>query len=287
MVRRALPLVILLAAMFCGGCAYTVNEEDLFYPRQVSLEYWLGQKPVAGVMIRPVQLPSDGPVLRGWLFTPPDVRRQMVHFYGNGEIAAAEQVVRRTAYLARQLQCEILVMDYRGYGFTAGKPTFDTLQGDAIRAYDYMAQRASGRGVLVYGLSIGTVVAVHVAAERPAAGLILQAPPTAAAEVIPGFREKIPIPLRWVMRVKPSRELLGRHPQPVETIARITCPLLVIHGGLDEIIPIRFGRRMHDAAGSESKAFLEVPQAGHNNLGLSDAESITVLREFVDALERR
>ena len=286
MIRRALPAVILLAALFCGGCAYTVNEEDLFYPRRVSLEHWLDRKPAGGVMIRPVQFPSDGPALRGWLFTPPDVRRHMVHFYGNGEIAAATQVVGRMIYLACELQCEILVMDYRGYGFTAGKPSFDALQRDALRGYDFMAQRASGRGALVYGLSIGAVASVHVAAQRRAAGLILQAPPTAAAEIIPGFREMIPIPVRWFLRVRPSRELLDLRPQPVETIARVTCPLLVIHGAEDRIIPIRFGRRMYEAAGSKSKRFVEAPRAGHNNLRLGDAEIISALKQFVNSTSR-
>jgi len=283
MARRALPVVTLLAATFCGGCAYTIDEEDLFYPRRVPLEFWLARKPAGGVMIRPVQFPSDGPVLRGWLFTPPDVRRHMVHFYGNGELAAATHVVRRAIHLARALQCEILVMDYRGYGFTAGTPSFDTLQRDALRGYDFMAQRASGRGVLVYGLSIGTVASVHVAAQRRPAGLILQAPPTAAAEIIPGLRELIPIPVRWFLRVVPSQKLLDLRPQPVETLARVTCPLLVIHGSEDRIVPIRFGRRMLEAAGSKSKRFVEVPQAGHNNLSLSDAEVIGALKQFVNS----
>lgn len=282
---RSLVRLILLGGALCGGCRYTVEEHDLFYPRRVSLEHWSNQKPTDGVRIRPIER-TDGPTLRGWLFTPPQVSRYMVHFYGNGEFAAAAPVARRLIYLARRLQCEILVMDYRGYGFTPGRPTFDNIQSDGLWAYEYMVARAGGRGVLVYGLSIGTVPAVHVAAERRAAGLILQAPPTAAAEIVPGFGQLIPIPLRWFIRVRPSQELIDLHPQPVETIRRVRCPLLVIHGLDDKIVPPRFGRRMWAQAGSKSKRWLEVPGAGHNDLSLTDERTIRALEEFATSCDR-
>ncbi len=126
-------LVLLWPLLLCGGCPYTVEEHDLFYPRRVSTKYWRNQRPVDGVQIKPVEIHADGAALRGWLFTPPRVRRHMVHFYGTGEVAAADSVVMRLVYLARQLECEILVMDYRGYGFTAGSPTFENIQADAAR----------------------------------------------------------------------------------------------------------------------------------------------------------
>lgn len=280
MTRCMLSGLILLPAALCAACSYTVEEHDLFYPRQVALKYWSHQRPEEGVQIRPVELNGEGPTLRGWLFTPPQVRRYMVHFYGNGEFVAADPVAARLVYLARLLQCEILVMDYRGYGFTPGRPTFENIQADALRAYDFMVGRAGGRGVLVYGLSIGTVPAIYTAVQRRAAGLILQAPPTAAADVIPGFRELIPIPVRWVIHVKPSQALIDRHPQPVEMIRRVTCPLLVIHGRDDKIIPIRFGRRVYAEAGSASKRLIEVPGARHDNLSLADERTTRALKQF-------
>ena len=275
--------VILLVAAACGGCRYTVDEADLFYPRRISLEHWRRDRTVDGVRITSVEIPTDASPLRGWLFTPPDVRRHMVHFYGNGELVAATSVARRLIYLARRLQCEILVMDYRGYGFTDGIPTFDTIRADGLRAYDYMIQRAGERDLLVYGLSIGTMPAVGVAAARRPAGLILQAPPTAAAEIIPGFGQLISIPWRWFIRVRPSERLVDLHPQPVEEIAGVTCPLLVIHGRQDKIVPIRFGRRMLDQAASTSKRFVEVPHAGHNDLSLTDDRTTRALERFVSS----
>ena len=283
---RAVLLLLLWPLVLCGGCAYTVEEHDLFFPRRVSTKYWRNQRPVDGVQIKPVEIHADGAALRGWLFTPPRVRRYMVHFYGTGEVAAADSVVVRLVYLARQLECEILVMDYRGYGFTAGSPTFKNIRADALRAHDFIAKRSSGRGVLVYGLSIGTVAAVHAAAQRRATGLILQAPPTSATEIIPVFRQMIPIPVRWFIRVKPSRRLVDLHPQPLELIARVTCPLLVVHGVADTIVPVRFGREMVAAAGSRSKRLLEVPGAGHDNLSLADRRTIRALKQFATSCDR-
>ena len=287
MTSRAVSAALLGAlAMTCGGCIYTVEEHDLFYPRRVSLKHWQRQQPEQDVRIRPIEIRGDVAVLRGWLFTPPKVRRYMVHFYGNGELVAAESVAVRLVYLAEQLDCEILVMDYRGYGFTAGRPTFNNIQADALRVHDFMAKRAEGRGVLVYGLSIGSIPAVRIAAERRATGLVLQAPPTSAAEIIPAFRQMIPAPIRWLVRVRASQELVDRHPQPVELIARVTCPVLVIHGLDDRIIGPEFGRRMYAEAGAASKRMLEVPGAGHDNLSLADEETIRTLKQFVRSCDR-
>ena len=287
MTSRAVSAALLGAlAITCGGCVYTVEEHDLFYPRRVPLKHWRDQHPKQNVQIRHVAIRTEGALLRGWLFTPPKVRRSMVHFYGNGELVAAKSVAVRLVYLADQLDCEILVMDYRGYGFTAGSPTFENIQADALRTYDFMKERAGGRGVLVFGLSIGTIPAVRVAAERKTAGLILQAPPTSAAEIIPGFARMIPTPIRWFVRVRASRELVKRRPQPVELIRRVTCPVLVIHGLDDRIIPPRFGHRMYTEAGGKRKRLVEVPDAGHNNLSLADEKTISVLKQFVRSCDR-
>ena len=84
----------------------------------------------------------------------------------------------------------------------------------------------------------------------------------------------------------PSQDLIDLRPQPVETMARVTCPLLVIHGKQDRIIPIRFGRQMLVAAGSKSRRFVEVPGAGRNNLSLSDDAVIGALKQFVGSADR-
>lgn len=272
--------------LFFCGCTRVVREKDLFFPRRVSTQLWAVPPQTPTVQISPVSLPiNHALILRGWLFSPSPSQRQplrtMVYFYGNGETVAAS--AGRLVRMADALHCEILAVDYRGYGFSDGVPSFDALMTDALRVFDLMASRAraSGLGVLIYGRSIGATVAVALAASRPASGMILEAPPTSAADVVPCFRNALPIPLRWLLRFRPSAQLQERSPQPVETIAGVSCPLLVIHGSDDRIIPIRFGRRMLAAAGSETKYFVEVPSRGHNNLDPTAGAVLDSLRAFV------
>ena len=271
----------------CAGCRIVVREADLFIPKPVALKYWQAPTAVAGVRIRTVELDAGGCTLRGWIFAPPIARRAMVYFCGNGE--GAYQSSRRLGRLAERLDCEILLLDYRGFGFSEGQPSFDALLADGLRAWDLLVGPGGkpSRPTLVYGRSLGTIVALHVALRRGAAGLILEAPPTSAAEVVPGFRCLLPAPLRWLVWVRPDEALRNRRPQPVEAIAGLACPLLVIHGVADRIIPIRFGRRMHDAAGSKHKMLLPVARADHYDLDPTSAPVPAALDRFVRDCERR
>jgi pimeloyl-ACP methyl ester carboxylesterase len=283
----ALPAAAFCAVLaFCGGCRVVVREADLFIPKPVDVKHWQAPPAMGGVRIQPVEMDADGCALRGWIFAPPVARRAMVYFCGNGE--GAFQSAPRLGRLAERLDCEILLLDYRGFGFSEGQPSFDALLADGLRAWDLLARRSRTprRATLLYGRSLGAIVALHVALRRDAAGLILEAPPTSAAEVVPGFRCILPAPVRWLVRLRPDEALRSRRPQPVEAIADLTCPLLVIHGADDRVIPPRFGRRMHDVAGSRHKMLLTVARANHYRLDPTSAPAVGALRRFVQNCER-
>ena len=280
---RDLLLTVLLATatvILQAGCVRTIREEDLFLPRRIPLTHWARPPVDPDVRIIPLELSPGRPTIRGWAFSPRIVGRMMVYFYGNGETVAASE--RRLTGLASALRCEIVAFDYRGYGFSEGRPSFDAVLADGLSVYDCAANEAeeSGLPLFVYGRSIGATIAVHVADSRRPSGMILEAPPTSAADVIPEFQKLLPVPLRWLIRMRPDDALAKRRPQPVQTIANLTVPLMIIHGGRDRIIPIRFGRRMYEEAGSEQKRFLEIPDAGHNDLNVLAPAVIRALRKF-------
>lgn len=278
---------LIWASHFCGACTRTVTERDLFFPRRIPLEYWRRPPTVDGLSISATAITCQGAIARGWVFSPSRIRRHMVYFYGNGETVAASTT--RLVSLARLLDCRIVAIDYPGYGFSEGAPTFETIMAVADGAYELAAGGAGpGEDVFVYGRSIGTGPAVHVAARADIAGLILEAPPTSAAEIIPGFAKMLPPPLRWFIRMRADEALENRSPQPVEEIRLVKAPLLIIHGRRDKVIPIRFGRRMYEQAGSppEQKHFIELPLAGHNNLDPTGETVLPPLRRFVESRGR-
>lgn len=198
-----------------------------------------------------------------------------VYFGGNGEDLYA------AAFAAGELAdygLETIAHEHPGYGASPGTPSVGSLLAAAERTADAASRRARELGVplVVVGSSLGTFCAVHVAARGGAAGpvvdrLVLRAPPTtlaAAAKARFGF---LPV------------DLLLRHRFDNATPApRVTCPVLVLHGDRDGIVPQALGREL--TALLPHGRFVGVPGAGHNNLHLSVQGPIAnELRAFVSA----
>ncbi len=266
--RAALLGVLLLVP----GCRYTITERQLFHP---------GRYPVLSdsVARRNLELSAaDGTVLRGWLLTVPGSRRALLYFYGNGEsVLESAPLLHRLAVL---YAADVLAVDYRGYGFSDGTPELAKIAADAPLLFDRLA--AEGKPVVVFGRSLGAVFALRVAAERPAAAVVLQAPPTTLAGVVAGWECNIPWYLRPFVFLRPEARLRDLHPQPVEDAARVAEPLLVIHGAVDRTVPAALGREIHDRAGSASKRLCIVEGAGHNDLDVLRGPAAVCLGRFLD-----
>jgi fermentation-respiration switch protein FrsA (DUF1100 family) len=200
---------------------------------------------------------DDGLTLRGW-FMPAGAspaRATVVVFNGNGGNRALRAPL--AAGLSRR-GLATLLFDYRGYGDSEGTPSEDGLARDARAARAYVASRpdvASNR-LVYFGESLGTSVAVRLATEEPPAALILRSPFTSLADV--GAHHYPILPVRWLLRDRYAS---------IDRIAQIRCPLLVIAGDQDAIVPIAFSQRLFDAA-PEPKQMIRIDGANHNDLEL-------------------
>jgi fermentation-respiration switch protein FrsA (DUF1100 family) len=140
---------------------------------------------------------------------------------------------------------------------------------DSAAAYAFTTGRYSADRIVVWGFSLGSGVAVALAAEQPVAKLILEAAYTSIADVAASV---FPIfPIRLVMRDAFHSDA---------RIARVKAPLLIMHGAQDATIPIAFGERLFALAG-EPKQFVRFPEGGHNDLDSYGA--IETARQFIDA----
>src|SRR6202011_4801805 len=139
---------------------------------------------------------------------------------------------------------------------------------EAAGAYGFTAARYSADRIVVWGFSLGTGVAVALAAERPVGKLILEAPYTSIADVA---ASAFPIfPVRLVIRDPFHSD---------QRIARVKAPLLVLHGERDPTIPVAFGERLF-ALAHEPKQFVRFPDGGHNDLDAYGA--IDAARQFIN-----
>jgi hypothetical protein len=190
---------------------------------------------------------EDGTKIHGWWFRAQGSRLVTLYLHGNaGDIGIRANHIHEIVAAGSDL----LIIDYRGYGRSQGRPSERGLAMDADAGYAYVA--AQGKPIVIHGESIGSAVAVELATRRPAAGLVLEAPFTSlraeAAHAIPIIG---PL-LVWGFDSK-SR------------IARVHAPLLVIHGDHDQVVPYRLGRELYEAAPGP-KAFWTVEGAGHNDI---------------------
>jgi fermentation-respiration switch protein FrsA (DUF1100 family) len=145
-------------------------------------------------------------------------------------------------------------VDYRGYGGSTGQPTERGLMIDAETAYAFAAARYPAARIAVWGESLGTGVAVALAAERPVGRLVLEAPFTSTADIAALHYPYVPV--HWLMKDQFRSD---------EKIGAVKAPLLVLHGGRDPIVPIRFGERLFELA-HEPKRFVRFPDGEHENL---------------------
>jgi fermentation-respiration switch protein FrsA (DUF1100 family) len=191
----------------------------------------------------------------------------VLYFHGNGDFLAGffgrfhDLIADGTGVVA---------LSYRGYAGSSGHPSERGLLSDAAAAYAFTMARYDAARIVAWGFSLGTGVAVALAADRPVGRLILEAPYTSTADVA--------APLFWFM---PVRLVMRDQFHSDERIARVTVPLLIMHGERDPAIPIRFGERLF-ALANEPKQFVRFPEGGHENL--QNFGAIDTARHFINAV---
>ena len=169
----------------------------------------------------------------------------VIYFGGNAEEVSwmVDEAAARTPGVGW------LLVDYRGYGSSGGAPSEKALVADALRWHDKFAASKT----YVFGRSLGSGVAVQLAAQRPLAGVILVAPFDSLVEV--GKRHYPFLPVGW---------LLKHRFDSVALAPKINAPLLCVVAMDDEIIPMEHAKRLHDAWGGP-KRWVALAGAGHNS----------------------
>ena len=199
---------------------------------------------------------ADGEHLHGWYVPASEARGTLLFFHGN-----AGNISHRLESIAifNALGLDVLIVDYRGYGQSTGKPSEQGTYRDAQATWDYLVDErglAPGR-IVVFGRSLGGAVGAWLAARLPEeaapAAVIIESSFTSGADMA-----------RRLYPIYPAG-LLTRLKYPVvDYAARLRSAVLVVHSRDDEIIPFAMGRAIHDAA-PEPKSFLEL--RGDHNAG--------------------
>lgn len=201
----------------------------------------------------------------------PNPRADFTLLFSHGNAEDLGHLLPLLAQL-RQAGFAVLAYDYRGYGLSTGggAPTTPGAYRDEAAVYRYatMDLRIPPSRLIVHGRSVGTGPAIALASREPVAGLVVESGFVSAYRVLTG----------WPLLPFDKFPNLRR-------IRQLRCPLLVIHGQDDAIIPVWHGQRLFAAAPAPKWAYW-VDQAGHNDLSdVAGERYLQALQDFARQLE--
>lgn len=195
----------------------------------------------------------DGKAVHGLEFSHPKAARTIVHFHGNAETADANANLGREM---RRRGFAMVLVEYRGYGRSRAdaKPSEQGLYEDAEAVLDELATRGVGaERIVLWGQSLGTGVAAEMALRGRGSRLILVAPFTSTTAMAGRVVPFLPASLVMVDRF-----------DTLSKASQIHFPTLVVHGEIDDVIPVSHGELL--SRSFPSATFLKVPEGRHDNL---------------------
>jgi pimeloyl-ACP methyl ester carboxylesterase len=196
--------------------------------------------------------------LRGYLYDGMDPKAPTILFFNgeNGLINQSDSLYRSLAALGPT----VIVYDYRGIGFSTGKPDVAQFREDGLDLYDKIVRSIRpNHPVIVYGFSLGTAIASYISSQRPVAALVLAAPMASATDEFPIYARLLG---NGYANATPSSEAIKVLDEP-SLVAQSQSPLLVIHSSTDFLVPVAQGQKVFAASTAPAKQFVLIPAAAH------------------------
>ncbi|MBI4894035.1 MAG: alpha/beta hydrolase [Acidobacteria bacterium] len=229
-----------------GLLAWMANR-SAYFPMKYPGGEWDEQERIGA---EEVWIDSGGVRLNGWWRARPGAQCAVLFLHGNaGNVSHRSGAMEDFAAAG----AAALVIDYRGYGKSAGWPTERGLYADGEAGYQWLLKKGwKGDRIVVVGESLGTTVAVDLAARRQVAALVLEAPFPSARAVARRILPWLGPGIVWGFNAKSK-------------LASVRAPLLVIHGAQDEVIDYELGVEVFRAA-REPKELWTIVRGHHNDL---------------------
>ena len=255
----AVPLVLVIFAIYLAFIAYVYIRQDsfIFFPKPTTDERWTEIiEELRGDYIS-IQA-DDGEILEGILLsdkTSGDAIAQPTVIFFGGNAMRAEDIIYEFRDLPSQ-GINVLLMDYRGYGLSTGKPNTNAFKRDAQKIFDAILTHPAvdANHITVWGMSLGTGIATHIASVKPVEKVILFAPFTSTVDMAQKTYPFVPISL-----------LLKHKLDNLKLAPYLKQPVLIVHGEDDKIIIPDSSKKIADVWGGEAKLLL-IPERSHNDL---------------------
>jgi pimeloyl-ACP methyl ester carboxylesterase len=217
--------------------------------------------------VRTFRIPAGDSKIAAIYMPNPNARYTLLYSHGNGEDIGDDLAILEKF---RRAGFAVFAYDYEGYGESEGRPSEKAVYRDVEAAYDYLIRElhVAPQQVIAHGHSLGAAAAIHLASVRPVAGLIADAPFLSAFRVITRAQ------------ILPWDEFNN-----ARTIKKVRCPVLVIQGRSDEVIPFWHCENIYKLANAP-KQKLWIEGVGHNNvMVIAPGKYVAAMQEFVRSIE--
>ncbi len=261
---KSLAFIAIASYLGLAAVLWLLQEKILFYPQPV----FARTHAPAGWSLEEVRITArDGTKLAGILVKPPGGPAPLVIYYGGN----ADEATAWAPVADRYGRRAVLLVNYRGYGNSAGSPSEKALVSDAVEIIDWASKRGDvdASRVALHGVSLGTGIAVQVAAQRPVRALLLTSPYDSVLNVAKAVYPFMPV--AWLLR----------HPFDSAALApRLKVPALVVFGTSDTIIGRKHSERLADLWGGPTER-VALEGRDHNDID-GDPAYYPALSGFLD-----
>ncbi len=242
--------IVFLVYVILGACLYFFQEKFLFYPEKLPTDHVFHfDNPFREINVR-VNNEKNLSIVQ---FTVPDpvCKGVVLYFHGN-----RRNIERYAPYASNftKNNYEVWMIDYPGFGKSTGERNENILYDDGLQFYKMARARFSKDSIIIYGRSLGTGLASHLASVRDCKRLILEAP-YYSMYALAGHYAFI-YPVEWMCKY---------HLPTYRYLQKTTVPVTIFHGTSDEVIPYNNAKRLMRVAGPGA-ALVTIEGGKHNNL---------------------
>ncbi len=253
--KKILLIVAILLILYILVCVFVY-----FFQKHVVFQPQKGATPPPeDLKIKELWITTeDGQKLHSWWMPADSAKYTVLFFHGNaGNISRGEKRMR----LFREMGCNALAVDYRGYGISSGKiEKEEDIYTDSRAAWDYLIRELgiSDENIIIWGWSMGGAVAVNLAQHKKCHALIMESTFFNLYDMAGKFYRLLP--MKWLMRFDFTSG---------EKLMNIGVPVLFSHSKTDETVPYIHGIRLYEKF-SGKKKFIEI--TGDHNHGIFDSQ---------------
>ena len=258
-------LIIFLSYLFFLVFLYFYQRNLLYHPNENN---YTGDEIL--VDIKKVKiLTSDNIELLGW-YHEKNLKNYKTLVYFHGNAGSLENRIHKLNYF-EEMNVNFLIIAWRGFSGNEGKPTEQGLYEDGKSAINWLVKRGvEEKNLILYGESLGTGVATHLAQNKNYAGVILETPFTSMVDAAKIFYPYIPVSL-----------LLKDKFENYKKVENIKLPILIMHGEVDQIVPFSMGKKIYEISNEPKYSYFTKYD---NHMMEYDKKLVSALKSFLNSL---